>query len=96
MKKLQGVARPLFLCLMVLVVFGAYVVRLIQWQLVQGETFLNQSDAATASYIKLTGARVAVSEKFNPLNFITISRVNPICNGFPICAVVHTTINAMR
>ena len=63
MKKLQGVARPLFLCLMVLVVFGAYVVRLIQWQLVQGETFLNQSDASTASYIKLTGARGQILDK---------------------------------
>lgn len=57
MKKLQKVARPLFLCLVIMIVFGVYAIRLVQWQLVEGETFLQLSDSSTSSFIKLTAAR---------------------------------------
>ena len=54
MFKKQG--RGVFCGVLVLIVFIVYVVRLGQWQLVQGDTYAEEA-VVSSSFIKLTGAR---------------------------------------
>ena len=60
MFKKQG--RGVFCGVLVLIVFIVYVVRLGQWQLVQGDTYAEEA-VVSSSFIKLTGARGEILDR---------------------------------
>lgn len=68
MKKFFGIGRYVVCSLLLLGVFSLFVVRLFQWQIVDGQTYYNLSNTTSSSYIKLTATRGEILDRDgNPL-----------------------------
>ncbi len=57
MRKLQEYSRYIFCIFLLIVVFAVYVLRLADWQIVQGASWLQKSDSTSSSIVKLDASR---------------------------------------
>lgn len=68
MKKLSGIGRYVVCALLLLGIFSLFVVRLFQWQIIDGQTYYDLSNTTSSSYIKLTATRGEILDRDgNPL-----------------------------
>lgn len=68
MKKFFGIGRYVVCSLLLLGVFSLFVVRLFQWQIIDGQSYYDLSNTTSSSYIKLTATRGEILDRDgNPL-----------------------------
>ena len=63
MKKFSGIGRYIVCCLLLFAVFGVYVMRLFQWQIIDGDSYYSLANTTTSSYIKLTATRGEILDR---------------------------------
>lgn len=68
MKKFFGIGRYVVCSLLLLGVFSLFVVRLFQWQIIDGQSYYDLANTTSSSYIKLTATRGEILDRDgNPL-----------------------------
>ena len=63
MKKFSGIGRYIVCYLLLFAVFGVYVMRLFQWQIIDGDSYYSLANTTTSSYIKLTATRGEILDR---------------------------------
>ena len=79
-KKFFGIGRYVVCSLLLLGVFSLFVVRLFQWQIIDGQSYYDLSNTTSSSYIKLTATRGEILDRDgNPLAQ-NRTRYNIVCD----------------